>query len=202
MCRFLKTFLAITGVLFLGLMIGIPNKATNSNVTEYKKSTCAELSPMSLSQDELNIVREEAIEAIQNLAVEHKEMAVHTADMIAEVESALSELKIKENAQKETVPYKSQGSIVVQGLGQMQMATSVATEEVIQGDVDGNGVVNSDDAIRVLYYVLDPAQYTVSQECDFDGDGDVDSNDAIYLLYYTIAPDKYPLASAYKGDVS
>ena len=63
----------------------------------------------------------------------------------------------------------------------------------ILGDTNGNEVVDSEDAINLLYYTLLPESISINQECDFDGDGDVDSDDAIYLLYYTLLPEQYPL---------
>jgi hypothetical protein len=64
---------------------------------------------------------------------------------------------------------------------------------VLKGDTDGNNVVNSDDAIYLLYYTFLPDEFPVNQNCDFDGSGAVDSDDAIYLLYYTFLPDMFPL---------
>ena len=63
----------------------------------------------------------------------------------------------------------------------------------IRGDVDGNGSVNSNDAIYLLRYTLMPAQYPMNQSGDMDGNGSVNSNDAIYLLRYTLMPNDYPL---------
>ena len=65
--------------------------------------------------------------------------------------------------------------------------------DLIKGDVNGDGSVDSNDAIHLLYYTLLPDRYEVNQECDFDNDSDVNSNDAIYLLYHTLLPDRYPL---------
>ena len=62
-----------------------------------------------------------------------------------------------------------------------------------RGDMDGDGDVDSDDAIYLLRYTLNPDRYPIEQDGDVDGDGDADSDDAIYLLRYTLNPDKYPL---------
>ncbi|MDD6484370.1 MAG: DUF6273 domain-containing protein [Clostridiales bacterium] len=63
----------------------------------------------------------------------------------------------------------------------------------IEGDVNGDDSVDSDDAIYLLYYTLLPEDYPINQNGDFNGDGEVNSDDAIYLLYHTLLPDSYPL---------
>lgn len=63
----------------------------------------------------------------------------------------------------------------------------------ILGDVDGDGVINTRDAIRLLYHVYFPMKYEVSQDCDFNGDGAVNAQDAIHLLYHVYFPEKYKL---------
>lgn len=70
---------------------------------------------------------------------------------------------------------------------------NVNVVSVIRGDVNGDNLVTSDDAIQVLYYTLLPDIYTVNQDVDFNGDGLTTSDDAIHLLYYTLLPDLYPL---------
>ncbi len=70
---------------------------------------------------------------------------------------------------------------------------SITVSSIIKGDVNGDGVVNSTDAIHLLYYTFLPDMFPVNQDCDFDGNGSVNSDDAIYLLYYTFLPDMFPL---------
>ena len=69
----------------------------------------------------------------------------------------------------------------------------VTVTDVIKGDVDGDGDIDSDDAIYLLYHTFYEDEFPVNQTVDFDGDGDIDSDDAIYLLYYTFYEDEFPL---------
>lgn len=65
---------------------------------------------------------------------------------------------------------------------------------VLRGDVNGDGVVNSNDAIHLLYYTFFPDLYPINQSGDMDGNGVVEYGvDAVYLLSYTFFPDEYPL---------
>lgn len=61
------------------------------------------------------------------------------------------------------------------------------------GDVNGDLIVDEDDAIYLLRHTLLPDRYTVNQSCDFNKDGKEDEDDAIYLLKYTLIPDRYPI---------
>ena len=64
---------------------------------------------------------------------------------------------------------------------------------IIRGDVNGDRIVNSDDAIYLLRYTLLPEEYPVDQDADMDGNGLVGSDDAIYLLRHILAPEIYPI---------
>ena len=72
---------------------------------------------------------------------------------------------------------------------------TVIVNNVLKGDVDGNNMVDSDDAIHLLYNVLfGEESYPLNQNSDFDGNGIVDSDDAIHLLYNVLfGSDSYPL---------
>ncbi len=63
------------------------------------------------------------------------------------------------------------------------------------GNVDGEGEVDANDAIYLLYHVFfGEESYPVDQSCDFDASGSVDANDAIYLLYHVFfGEESYPL---------
>lgn len=73
--------------------------------------------------------------------------------------------------------------------------TLFGVPEYIIGDVDENGVVDTDDAVYLLYYILFGEElHPVYQACDFNHDGMEDTDDAIYLLYYTLfGEEAYPL---------
>lgn len=63
-----------------------------------------------------------------------------------------------------------------------------------RGDVNGDGKVNSADAVYLLRYTMRPTKYPINQNGDMQGDGKVNSADAVYLLRYTMRPSKYPLS--------
>lgn len=63
----------------------------------------------------------------------------------------------------------------------------------LPGDMNGDDVVNKDDAIYLLRYVVYPDKYPIAISGDMNGDGKVDKDDAIYLLRHVVYPDKYPL---------
>ena len=64
---------------------------------------------------------------------------------------------------------------------------------IIRGDIDGNGIINSDDAIYLLRNTLFETMYPVIVEDDVDGNGKYNSDDAIHLLRHTLFPSMYPL---------
>ena len=66
-------------------------------------------------------------------------------------------------------------------------------EPYAPGDVNGDEIINSDDAIYLLKHTFLPEQYPLSGSGDMNGDGKVDSDDAVYLLKHTFLPEQYPL---------
>lgn len=70
------------------------------------------------------------------------------------------------------------------------------TPAFTRGDVNGDGQVNSADAIYLLNYTFSAASYPLVGDSngDMNGDEQVNSADAIYLLNYTFSPSSYPLA--------
>ena len=69
---------------------------------------------------------------------------------------------------------------------------------VTRGDMNGDGRVDSDDAVYLLRHTFLPSRYPVGQSADVNGDGKVNSDDAVYLLRYTFLPERYPLACDHK----
>ena len=61
-----------------------------------------------------------------------------------------------------------------------------------KGDMDGNFVLDEDDAIYLLRHVIFPDKYPVANG-NVNGDKKINEDDAIYLLRHVIFPDKYPL---------
>jgi len=71
----------------------------------------------------------------------------------------------------------------------------------VLGDMNGDGEVNTDDAIYLLRHALMPGNYPISQSGDVNGDKEVNTDDAIYLLRHALMPDNYPLLSACEHSV-
>ena len=65
----------------------------------------------------------------------------------------------------------------------------------IRGDFDGDGDVDSNDAIYLLYNAMyGPESYPVDQPADLDGNEEINSDDAVYLVYHTFFGEiEYPI---------
>ena len=66
---------------------------------------------------------------------------------------------------------------------------------MILGDMNEDGIVDTNDAIHLLRHTLAPIKYPISQSGNIDGLDGVNSDDAIYLLRHVLNPDKYPIKS-------
>lgn len=66
----------------------------------------------------------------------------------------------------------------------------------IRGDVNGDGVVDDNDAIQLLLFTLFGAEdYPINQNGDMNGDGVEDDSDVIHLLLFTLfGAEDYPLS--------
>ena len=62
-------------------------------------------------------------------------------------------------------------------------------------DLNGDGILNSRDAIYLMYNTLLPNEYPVNKIFffDLDRDGHFGGQDAVYLLYHVMLPDIYPI---------
>lgn len=63
----------------------------------------------------------------------------------------------------------------------------------VTADLDGDGIISSDDAIYLVKYTMLPENYPVTTDVDFDKNGQINSDDAVYLLKYTMLPEQYPI---------
>ncbi len=63
----------------------------------------------------------------------------------------------------------------------------------IPGDCNGDGYVNNEDVIHLLWHTLFEEDYLLSCRGDVNGDGDVNNEDVIHLLWHTLFEEDYPL---------
>lgn len=75
----------------------------------------------------------------------------------------------------------------------MPMRIFAATD--LRADMNGDGTINSADAIYLLRHTIMSEQYPITYSGDVNGDNKLNSADAIYLLRHSIMPDKYPILS-------
>ena len=61
------------------------------------------------------------------------------------------------------------------------------------GDLTGDGEVNNDDVVLLLWNTLFPEEYPVDVDADFTGDGNINNEDVVLLLWHTLFPEDYPL---------
>lgn len=73
------------------------------------------------------------------------------------------------------------------------MSTETFDGSYTVGDLDGNEVVDIDDAVYLALHTMMSDVYKVDQPVDFDSNGKVDIDDAIYLVLHTMMPGSYPL---------
>ena len=66
--------------------------------------------------------------------------------------------------------------------------------ETLAGDMNRDGMIDSDDAIYLLRHTVKASRYPIYQSGDVNGDGLVNSGDAIYLMRHLFRPKLYPLA--------
>ena len=64
----------------------------------------------------------------------------------------------------------------------LPMLPPVVTDS--RADIDGNGKIDSEDAIYLLYSCFFGEMYPIDTDCDFDTNDVTNAEDAIYLLYH------------------
>lgn len=68
-----------------------------------------------------------------------------------------------------------------------------ALKDRIPGDLDDNGLVNTDDVFKLLLHISLPDMFPVDADVDFNGDGAVTTDDVFRLLLHISLPDMFPL---------
>ena len=80
----------------------------------------------------------------------------------------------------------------------MDYVKLLSTESTdLPGDMNGDSIVNKDDAIYLLLHVVFPDDHPITAEADLNADNTVNKDDAIYLLLHVVFPDDYPLIYGY-----
>ena len=117
-------------------------------------------------------------------------------DIISEETVLTVEFDIKNPSSYITTSFSLVGSDLTDSLTNAILLNFVDTSiklGYLQGDVNGNELLNDRDAIYLLYNTFNSNEYPLNQYCDFNGDGVVTDRDAVYLLYHIFKPVKYPL---------
>ncbi len=65
--------------------------------------------------------------------------------------------------------------------------------EPAAGDITGDGEVNNDDVVMLLWNTLFPEEYPLSVSADINKDGETNNDDVVLLLWHTLFPEEYPL---------
>ncbi len=78
-------------------------------------------------------------------------------------------------------------------LGLCLVVNAAAQVSTLRGDVNGDGVVNTQDVVYLLRHVLMPEKYPLNQSGDMDVNEQTNLEDVVYLLRHTLKPETYPL---------
>lgn len=70
----------------------------------------------------------------------------------------------------------------INGWYETLLAEEGPIEQSVPGDIDGDGIVSSDDALSILRMALNLIECPNTAAADYDGDGSVTSNDALAAL--------------------
>ena len=63
----------------------------------------------------------------------------------------------------------------------------------VAGDITGDGEVNNDDVLYLMWHNMFPEQYPIKRNADFTGDGEVNNNDVLRLMWHNMFPEQYPI---------
>ena len=73
------------------------------------------------------------------------------------------------------------------------VSENVDVDETVAGDMTGDGSVNNDDVVLLLWHTLFPEEYPLTVNADLNKDGSVNNDDVVLLLWHTLFPAEYPL---------
>ena len=133
---------------------------------------------------------------IKNLKADAGVMAVENAtkfdgNILKLVFKAKADAKVGDTTVKCNLTVKNDDvALVVESVA----GTVKVTPAVLRGDVNGDGLVNSADALYLLRHTFAAESYPINQSGDMDGSKTVDSKDALYLLRHSFDKDSYPLS--------
>ena len=68
-----------------------------------------------------------------------------------------------------------------------------AEEQIVPGDMNGDGVLTNDDVVAIMWHVLFPELYPLSANTDLNNDGVLTNDDVIALMWHVLFPELYPL---------
>ncbi len=75
-----------------------------------------------------------------------------------------------------------------------KMKITIKPRKDLPGDCNGDGYVNNEDVIHLLWHTLFEEDYPLACNGDVNGDGYVNNEDVIHLLWHTLFEEDYPLA--------
>ena len=87
---------------------------------------------------------------------------------------------------------------ILLGCFAMFSMSAKAIGTAVEGDLDGNRLVDNKDVEYLLWHTLFPEDYPVSVDADFNMDDVLNNQDVEYLLWHTLFPEDYPLYTPYE----
>lgn len=88
--------------------------------------------------------------------------------------------------------FTAQNDIPAQG-HEYENATCIRCGAADPADITGNGQIDEDDAVYLLWHTLYPDLFPLNKAVDFNGDGEATAADAVFLLWHSLYPKEYPL---------